>query len=145
MKLLLCISIVLSALYIPQLFLNMFYDIEWCKSSLPLSFMVLLTSSMIQRCPHLYLEACNTAYNSKAVFKYSLESSKNVAVMSPNVAVMVMKLSCRTSYECLCLCRLQKSPDWTCIITVLKVASWCYPADSWCQKLSVVRVRAQPR
>ncbi len=25
------------------------------------------------------------------------------------------------------------------------VASWCNPADSWCHKLSVIRVRAQPR
>ncbi len=25
------------------------------------------------------------------------------------------------------------------------VASWCNPADSWCQKLSVARVQAQPR
>ncbi len=35
----------------------------------------------------------------------------------------------------------------TCSVAISEgaVASWCNPADSWCQKLSLVRVRTQPR
>ncbi len=104
---------------------------------------------IILKCCYYLFEFNKTVPNCIIKKKYFLERKKPKVTFSKKCHIKIECLNYRAQLGAIVQvteCHAWVSFGFVFWLSLLEgaVASWCNPADLWCQKLSVVRVRVQP-